>query len=139
MSNDVLNKFNCFVNDLSDKVHNLSSDTLKVGLANSAPNANNTVYANVSEISQSGGYVTGGLQATQNSSGQSNGLYLLALNSVVWTANASMGPFRYAVLYNSSATSNNLIGWFDYGANVTLTANETFTVQFTSNGVITIQ
>jgi hypothetical protein len=135
----VLNKFNIFVADLAAKVHNLDNDVLKVALCNAAPNSNNTVLANCTQISQAGGYLTGGLQATQNSGGQANGLYTLILNSIVFTANASMGPFRWAVLYNSTATSNNLIGWYDYGSNVTLSANETFSVQFTANGVLTLQ
>ena len=135
----VLSKFNIFVADLAAKVHNLDNDVLKVALCNTAPNSNNTVLANCTQISQSGGYLTGGLQATQNSGGQANGLYTLILNSIIFTANNSMGPFRYAVLYNSTATSNNLIGWYDYGSNVTLSANETFSVQFTANGVLTLQ
>ena len=31
------NKFNQFVADIANKVHNLGSDTLKVGLTNTAP------------------------------------------------------------------------------------------------------
>lgn len=135
----VLNKFNIFVADLAGKVHNLDTDVLKVALCNVAPVSANTVLSQLSQIPQTGGYLTGGLQATQNSAAQVAGLFTLILNSIVFTANAAMGPFRYAVLYNSSATSNNLIGWYDYGSNQTLAANETFSVQFTSNGVLTLQ
>ena len=51
---------------------------------------------------------------------------------VVWTATGTMGPFRYVVLHNDSATSplNALIGWWDHGSSVTLENTDTFTVDF---------
>lgn len=133
------NKFNCFVEDVAEKVHNLGSDTLKVVLTNSAPSASNTVLANITQISNGNGYTTGGAQATQSSSAQSSGTYKLVLGDVTWTASGAMGPFRYAVLYNDTSASDSLIGWYDYGANATLASGETFTVDFdATNGVLTI-
>jgi hypothetical protein len=57
----------------------------------------------------------------------------------VFTATAGgMGPFRYAVLYNSSA-GNKLVGSYDYGSSVTLAVTETFTVDFDGSlGVLTL-
>jgi hypothetical protein len=52
---------------------------------------------------------------------------------VVFTASGgSIGPFRYAILYNDTATSpaDALIGWWDYGSSITLADTETFTVKF---------
>ena len=54
------NKFNQFVQDLANKVHNLGADALYVGLANTAPVATNTVWANITEISAGNGYTAGG-------------------------------------------------------------------------------
>ena len=47
------NKFNCFVEDLAEKKHNLGSDTLTIALcaAANAPTASNTVLANLTQIS----------------------------------------------------------------------------------------
>lgn len=133
------NKFNCFVEDVAEKVHNLGSDTLKVALTNSAPSASNTVLANITQISNGNGYTTGGTQATQSSSAQSSGTYKLVLGDVVFTASGSMGPFCYAVLYNDTSASDSLILWWDYGTSVTLATGETFTVDFdATNGVLTI-
>ena len=74
------------------------------------------------------------------SSSQTAGLYTLKLNNVVFTATGAIGPFRYAVLYNSTAASGNLIGWWDYGSSVTLQNGDTLTVSFdATNGVLTIQ
>jgi hypothetical protein len=46
------------------------------------------------------------------------------------TASAAVGPFRYVVLYNDTATDDDLICWYDYGAEITLNAGETFTLDF---------
>ena len=134
------NKFNSFVEAVAEKVHNLGSDTLKVVLTNSAPSATNTVLANITQIANGNGYTTGGSTAAQSSSAQSSGTYKLVLDPVVFTATGSMGPFRYAVLYNDTATNDELIGWHDYGSAVTLAnAGETFTVDYDgSAGILTL-
>ena len=134
------NKFNSFVEAVAEKVHNLGSDTLKVVLTNSAPSATNTVLANITQIANGNGYTTGGSTAAQSSSAQSSGTYKLVLDPVVFTATGSMGPFRYAVLYNDTAPNDELIGWHDYGSAVTLAnAGETFTVDYDgSAGVLTL-
>ncbi len=132
------NKFNAFVADIANKVHNLGSDTLKVMLSNTAPAASNAVKTDITEISAGSGYTGGGTQATLVSSAQSGGAYALKLNNVTFTASAgSIGPFRYCVLYNSTPAAGNLIGWYDYGTALTVTAGNSFQVQFDpTNGVL---
>lgn len=134
------NKFNSFVEALAEKVHNLGSDTLKVMLSNTAPSASNTVKADITEISAGNGYTAGGHQASQSSSSQSGGTYKLVLNDVTITASGgSIGPFRYVILYNDTATNDELIGWYDYGSSITLNNGEPFTVDFDgTNGVLTL-
>ena len=133
------NKFQSFVEALAEKSHNLGADTLKVALTNSAPVATNTVLANITQISGTNGYTTGGTQATITTSAQTSGTYKLVLADVVFTATGAMGPFQYAVLYNDTATNDELIGWWDYGTPVTLANGDTFTVDFdASAGVLTI-
>ncbi|WP_374453815.1 hypothetical protein [Phenylobacterium sp.] len=136
------NKFNQFVEDLAEKVHNLGSDTLKVLLTNTTPAATNAVKADLTEISAGNGYTAGGTAATVSSSAQTSGTYKLTLADVVFTASGgSIGPFRYAVLYNDTPTSpaDPLIGWYDYGSSITLADTETLTVDFdATNGVLTL-
>lgn len=134
------NKFNAFVENLAEKVHNLGSDTLKIALTNTAPSASNSVLSDITQISSGNGYSSGGTQATISSSSQSGGTYKLVLADVVFTAsNGSIGPFRYAVLYNDTSSSDSLIGYWDYGSSVTLADTETFTVDFSAdNGVLTL-
>jgi hypothetical protein len=136
----ILNKFNSFVEALAEKVHNLGADTLKVMLTNSAPAAANSVKADITEISAGNGYTAGGATVTISGSSQTSGTYKLTLADVVITASGgSIGPFRYVVLYNDTATNDELIGYFDYGSSISLAAGETFTVDFdASTGVLTI-
>jgi hypothetical protein len=134
------NKFNSFVEALAEKTHNLGADTLKVALTNSAPSATNTVLADITQISAGNGYTTGGTQATQSSSAQTSGTYKLVLNDVTFTASGgSIGPFRYVVLYNDTAASDELIGYYDYGTSLTVTSGNSFVVDFdATNGVLTL-
>lgn len=133
-------KFNAFVENLAEKAHNLGSDTLKVALTNSAPSATNSTLSDITQISAGNGYTSGGTQATISASSQSSGTYKLVLADVVFTASGgSIGPFRYAVLYNDTSTGDALIGYWDYGSSVTLADTETFTVDFSAdNGVLTL-
>lgn len=134
-----LNKFDSFVEALAEKVHNLGSDTLKVMLTNTAPVAGNSVKTDITEIAAGNGYTAGGGTASIASSSQTGGTYKLVLADVVFTATGSVGPFRYAVLYNDTAANDELIGWSDYGSALTLANGETFTVDFSAtNGVLTI-
>jgi len=135
------NKFNSFVEALAEKVHNLGSDTLKVMLTNTAPVATNSVKADITEISAGNGYTANGNTASVTSSAQTSGTYKLVLGDpATWTASGgSIGPFRYAVLYNDTATNKELIGWWDYGSALTLAAGESFTVDFDpTTGVLTL-
>jgi hypothetical protein len=131
------NKFNSFVEAVAEGVHNLGSDTLKVMLTNTAPTAADTQKSDLTEISAGNGYTAGGSTATTSSSSQTSGTYSLVLTDVVFTATGSVGPFRYAVLYNDTATNDELIGYWDYGSSISLANGETFTVDFGTN-VLTI-
>jgi hypothetical protein len=127
-----LTKFYSFVEAVHEKVHNLGSDTLKVLLTNTAPSLSNTVKADISgELSTASGYTAGGATITVTSSAQSSGLYTLIASDVTWTASGgSIGPFRYAVIYNDTATNDELIGYIDYGYSVTVASGQTFTIDF---------
>ena len=125
------------VEAIAEKVHNLGSDTLKVALTNSAPSQSNTVLANITEISYTN---CSARTLTVSSSAQSSGTYKLVVADLVLTASGgSVGPFRYAVIYNDTATNDELIGYYDYGSSITLADGETLTLDFDgTNGVFTL-
>jgi hypothetical protein len=123
------NKFHAFMEAVAEKKHNLATDTLKVMLTNELPAATDAVKADINEIPAGNGYTAGGAVAAQVSSGQVSGTYKLVLADVVFTAaGGSIGPFQYAVLWNDTAAADDLIGWYDYGASITLNDTEPFTV-----------
>jgi hypothetical protein len=130
------NKINSFVENLAEKVHNLQSDTLTVALcaAANAPVATNTVLANLTQASYTN---LSSRACTVSSSAQTSGTYKLVVNDLVLTASGAVGPFRYVVLYDDTATNDELIGWYDYGSDISLATGETFTVDFDgTNGVL---
>jgi len=127
------NKFNQFVQDLAEKVHNLSADQLDVYLTNNAPDAAaDLVKADLAELGTGNGYT--GPVDTQNTGAEASGTYTLTGTKVVITASGAVGPFRYVVLINQTATNDPLIGWWDYGVGgVTLASGETFSIKFNNS------
>jgi len=135
------NKFNCFVENMAEGVHNLGSNTLKILLTNSAPSASNTVKANLTEISAGNGYSAGGIPITITTSSQTAGVYSIVATDAVMTASGgSIGPYRYAVLYNDTPTSpaDPLIAWWDYGSSITSADGEKLNLDFNPAGLFTI-
>jgi len=124
------NKFNSFVEAVAEKTHNLGSDQMKIALTNTAPVATNTVLANITEVSYTN---CSSRNVTTASSSQSSGTYTQVLTDLTLTASGgSVGPFRYVVLYNDTATSDELIGWWDYGSSITLADTETLLIDFSA-------
>lgn len=131
-------KYQQFVEDLGNKVHDLvgTNDTLKVMLSNTAPNvATHAVRADATEISGGAGYTSGGADV-QNDGTESGGTLTVTAVDVTFTASGgSIGPFRYAILYNDTpvAPADPLIQYWDYGSSVTVLDGESFTVDFGSS------
>jgi len=125
-------KFNSFYEALAEKVHNLGSDQLKVALTNTAPTAaSDTQLSNITEISYTN---CSSRNITTTSSGQSGGTYTLALADLTLTASGgTVGPFRYIVVYNDTATNDELIGFADYSTPLTLGSGESLLIDFATN------
>jgi hypothetical protein len=130
------NKLQPFVEALAEKKHNLGSDQLVIALTNTTPVATHAVLADLTQISYTN---LSSRNITTTSSAQTSGTYKLTLTDLVLTASGAVGPFRYVYLYNDTATNDDLIGYYDYGSEVTLANGETFTIDFDgSNGVLTL-
>lgn len=133
------NKFNQFVKDLADAKHNFSSDIFKVMLTNVAPTADNKVLTDLTEIAAGNGYIAGGT-ATAITDSVNAGIAKEVGTNVVFTASGgTIGPLRYAVLYNATSATKALVAWWDYGSSVTLNNTETMSVAFdATNGIFQI-
>ena len=134
----VFNKFNAFVEAVAEKVHNLGSDQLTLALTNTLPTSANSVLADITQISYTN-LSTRNLTTTASS--QTGGLYKLVVSDITLTSTGgSTGPFRYVVVYNSTAAGGPLIGWYDYGTSWTLNSGESLAVDFDqTNGLLTLQ
>jgi hypothetical protein len=134
----VFNKFNPFVEAVAEKVHNLGSDQLTLALTNTLPTSANSVLADITQITYTN---LSTRNLTTSASSQTGGLYKLVVNDITLTSTGgSTGPFRYLVVYNSTAAGGPLIGWYDYGSSLTLNSGESLAVDFDgTNGLLTLQ
>lgn len=134
------NKVNSFVELLAEGAIDLENDTMKIVLTNTAPDADDVDFGDLTEISDGNGYTAGGEAVTVSSSEQVSGTYKLVLDDLTITASSgSIGPFRYFVLIDDTATDDPIIGWWDYGSELTLADGESITVNFSaSNGALQI-
>lgn len=127
------NKFQDFSEQQIRGVHDWDAHTFKVYLTNTAPSASaDAIKTDLAEISAGNGYTAGGTATTITIS-ETTGTTTVSGTQVVFTAaGGSIGPFQYAVLYNDTSASDNLVGWWDYASAVTLADTETFTVKFSN-------
>lgn len=123
-------KFQPFVEDVNEKVHNMGSDQLVVALTNSAPAATNGQLSEITEIAYTN---CSSRNITTSSSSQTSGTYSLVLTDLTLTASGSVGPFRYVVVYNDTAVTDELIAYADYGSSITMSSSETFDIDFAAN------
>ena len=129
------NKFQDFAEQMAKGKHDFSTHTFKIALTNTLPVATQTSLDTVTNHpapAAANGYTAGGASTTITTS-EASGTMTISGTQVVFTATAGgIGPFRYAILYNDTATApaDALIAWWDYASSITLNDTETFTVKF---------
>lgn len=115
-----------------------SSAGLKVALTNTAPTLTHDSLSEITQVT-GGNWVAGGITVGTVSTAidSTDGVRIVTnadFNHV--QASASVGPFRYAVLYADTPTSpvaDPLIGYWDYGSSITLNVGETFQLDLDAN------
>ena len=126
------NKFHSFVGDLGEGVHSLQAagDTLNAYLTNATPDAAaDSVKADLAEITNENGYA--GPVDIQNDYSETGGTgTLTAVDITITASGGTVGPFRYVVIYNDTATGDPLVCWWDYGSSITLQDGESFDIDF---------
>jgi hypothetical protein len=120
----------------------LDTDTFKVALSNTAPDAAaDDEFGDITEISAGFGYSAGG-QTVDNvslaESGGGTGVWIWTFDDETFTASGgSIGPFRYVIIYSDTSTGDKLVGYLDYGTAITLTDGNSFSADTTAGtGVI---
>src|SRR5882757_3803870 len=111
-----------------------TSQIFRVYLSSAVPLVTNTSYSSIPEISAGNGYTALGPSIGTITGSQASGTFAFsATTNPTWTASGgSIGAFQYAILYNASVSGTPLVGWWDYGAAITLTNGNTFTVTLPS-------
>jgi len=115
-------------------IHNLvaSGHVVKAAIHTDAPVvASDDELADLTQVVATG-YTAGG-EDIQNDMTETGGVATMTGVDVVWTAGAGgwgATVARYVSIYNDTSTGDKLIGSWDYGANFSLAATETFTLDF---------
>lgn len=127
-----------FTLDLGNKLFNLGSDTLKLAFTDTAPTTATHVYADIVSPLALTNLATS-VALTSVTWTQSTGT--ATLGAATWTGTSqtgNFGPFRYIVAYDDTAASKNILGWYDYGSEVTLNGlnADQFVITFAS-GILT--
>jgi len=114
---------------------NLGTDSWSILLATAV----NQSAGTFTEVANGNGYTTGGNSAGTNSTAtHSTGTYKVTLSDpAVWTATSAGFSFQFAVLRNTTTSTN--VGYWDYGSSQAVAAGETVTVDLdAANGVFTL-
>lgn len=129
-------KINSFVENLAEKLIDLSGAELTVALTNTAHTATWDELADLTEVSYTN---CSSRVITVSTSAQTAGTYKLVCADLTLTASGAVGPFRYVYIYDDGSTGDKLIAYYDYGSAVTLASGDTFKIDFNaSDGVLTI-
>lgn len=117
-------KFQPAIENLFENI-NSGADSWVIKLATAVDSAAGTI----TEVANGNGYTTGGNSATVTSSSQTAGTYTLVLASPpVWTATGAGFTFQYAVLTDSTTSTN--VGYWDYGSSQAVATGESVYVAF---------
>lgn len=127
------NKFDSFVTELAAGTHaalvNSSVDTLKAALTNTPPVVGDTQLSDITQIAYTN--IAGWPIDVENTTSQTAGtITVVAADKTATASGGSSNAFQYVVLYNDTASNDELVGWYDNGSAVTLTNGQTFTVNF---------
>lgn len=134
--------------DAWNKVHNLSSDTIKVGLittsttpsattSNPCWGAGGSTNMSTNEVTAGGNYSAGGVTLTTVTSTLSSGKHKFDADDVAITQHASNPTnARWAIIYNDTATNKNCLGYVDLGSDINLSLGN-FSITWNASGIST--
>jgi len=123
-------KYQDFIEQVCRAKHDFGSHVFKVALSNGAPNAAHAVLTDITEIAAGGGYTAGGNVSTIGISEASGTVTVTASDPTAWTASGGGITFRYAALYNDTASGKPLVAYWDNGSSTPVTAGNTLQVDF---------
>ncbi len=136
--------YNSFREYVADGTIDLDTHTFKVMLVASGytPSTAHTVKTDVTnELSTANGYTAGGATLASVTWGHSGGTATFDAADTTWTASGGSIVARYAVIYDDTAASDELVAYIlldTTPADVTTTAGNTLTLQWNASGIFTL-
>jgi len=136
--------FDEFANNLGKGLIDLSADTFKAALTNTAPDAaSDDEFADITEITAENGYSAGGvtlLSVTWAETGAGTGIWRFDASDFLLTASGgTFGPLRYIVVYSDTSTNDKLVGYIDHGASILVNTGNALRVTFDASGLFQIK
>ena len=129
-------KVDDFQLQLANGVHDFDAHTFKLALTDTAPTpGTDQSYLEATtapDPAAANGYTALGHTLSVTTT-EAAGVSSIKADEIVYTATAGgIGPFRYVLMYNDTATTpvDALVGYWDYGSSITLADTETFTATF---------
>lgn len=137
--------YHSFKEYIADGTIDLDTHTFKVMLCSSSyatSASTHTVKADVTnELSTANGYTAGGATLGSVTWAQSGGTATFDAADTTWTASGGPITARYAVIYDDTAASDELVAYIlldTTPADVTATDGNTLTLQWNASGIFTL-
>lgn len=136
--------FNQGLHDLGSKIHNLASDTLKLGIVTSAtapaktttaPHWGGTGTTNfaTTQVGTGGGYTGPVTLASVTWAISSNDVILKATDVVIPSNASGFTDGRYGIIYNDTDANKRCLGYIDFGSDRSI-ASGPLTLNFQGSG-----
>lgn len=138
--------FDQWLVDVQEGLHDMETDTIKVGLITSATTpavttsdprwgAGGTTNLSTNEVTAGGNYASGGPTAANNSVTLSSGAGVFDADDITITSNGSNPTnARWGIIYNDTDAGKRCLGYLDLGADIDLSAGD-FTIQWNASGI----
>ena len=131
--------YNTFFDELMKNLVDLDDHTIKCALFTSSytPAATDSSYSALTgEVASGGGYTTGGATLAGKTVSGAGGVRKFDANDVTWAASTITA--RYAIIYDDTHATKQVIALFDFGGNKSSSSGD-FVVEWNSNGILTFQ
>lgn len=141
--------FNEFYEDIGLEVHQLETDTLKVGLITDAATptaatgdprwgAGGSTNFSSSQVTPGGNYSTGGPAIANNTYTETSGTATLDGDNISIAQDGSNPTdARWGIIYNDTSTGKEAIGFVDLGGDTDLSAGA-FAINWNASGIATL-
>ncbi len=100
-----------------------TSESIVTETTVSLANLSGTDVITISSVSQSGGVAS-----------------VIAADRSITASGGSIGPFRYVIIYDDTNGVDQIVGWWDYGSDITLADGESLALDFDgTNGIMQVR